>query len=142
MPDNEESRGTSGAGTPSPTPQSQVVNQTSTGEGVANPEDNAKLTHSDKDAPLSTRQDLTDVGVPMQAGSPGEPVGPEDVLGEGQKRGDYRSRLGGREYQPHTTVRIEDAEQGEPHTKVVDQRSNADDIGDDSGKKGGVTTTP
>lgn len=74
----------------------------------------------------TTRDDPLDLGVPMLAGSPDEPVGPEDALGEGPKRGDYRDRLGGESYNPH---------RGD-----TPQKPFADDIGDAKGQKGGVDT--
>ena len=74
---------------------------------------------------VTTRDDRTDLGVPMVAGSPDEPVGPEDALGPGPKRGDYRDRLGAG-YQPHAG--------SEP------QAPNARERGDAEGAKGGVDT--
>ena len=70
---------------------------------------------------------MADVGVDMLPGDPSEPVGPEDALGPGPKRGDYTGRIGPAEYHPHT---------GE-----TPQRPNADNIGEVPGKKGGVETT-
>lgn len=131
-------------------------------DGVATDEQNAKLSHSE--GGTTTRDDALDVGVPMLPGSPKEPVGPEDALGVGEKRGDYRDRIVG---EPHETVLAEDG--GEPVTKWVDeetgaeakegakgavevvvdrkplyrverQRPRADDIGDAEGIKGGVDT--
>lgn len=127
--------------------------------GVATAEENAKLEHSDETAPQTTRDDALDVGVPMLQGSPDEPVGPEDALGEGPKRGDYRERIIGI---PTETVPVpggskpiyagEDGKQydepGEgrvivdytPNAVLVDQRKRAEDIGEVEGEKGGVTT--
>jgi len=79
---------------------------------------------SSKDSTID--RDPADLGVPMLPGSPGEPVGPEDALGEGPKRGDYSDRLGGESYDPH---------QGNEA-----QRPRVDDVGDEAGKKGGVET--
>lgn len=76
------------------------------------------------DAP-TTRDGGLDLGVPMLPGSPDEPQGPEDALGDGPKRGDYTGRVGPSGYQPHTGT--------EP------QRPKADEVGDAEGK-GGVTT--
>lgn len=76
--------------------------------------------------PETIERDAGDVGVPMLPGSPGEPVGPEDALGEGPTRGDYRDRIGPANYHPH---------QGDKP-----QRPNAEDIGDVPGVKGGVET--
>ena len=94
--------------------------------GTASEEQNAKLKHSQGGA--TTRDDASDLGVVMLQGDPSEPQGPEDALGEGPKRGDYRDRLGGPGYQPHSGQ--------------VPQRPNADDIGDAKGLKGGVQTAP
>jgi hypothetical protein len=76
---------------------------------------------------VTTRDDRTDLGVTMVQGSPQEPVGPEDALGPGQKRGDYRDRLGGDGYHPH--------EGSTP------QKPRAEEIGDEEGVKGGVGTS-
>lgn len=69
-----------------------------------------------------------DLGVPMLPGSPDEPVGPEDALGEGPKRGDYSGRLGEANYDPHQGT--------EP------QAPRVDDVGDAEALKGGVDTVP
>ena len=67
-------------------------------------------------------------------------MGPEDALGEGPTRGDYRNRIGPSDYHPHTSVRVPDAEPGESNVRVVPQRPFAEEIGDVPGKKGGVDT--
>ena len=85
----------------------------------------AKLEHSE--GGTTTRDDANDLGVPMLPGDPSEPVGPEDALGEGPTRGDYRDRLGGSAYQPHDGA--------EP------QKPRAEEIGDVKGRKGGVETS-
>ena len=89
---------------------------------------------------VTTRSDALDVGVPMLPGDPSEPVGPEDALGAGPTRGDYRNRLGWSDYQPHTTEPVLDAKPGEPTVRVVPQRQYAEEIGEVKGKKGGVDT--
>jgi hypothetical protein len=88
----------------------------------------------------TTRDDATDLGVPMLPGSPDEPQGPEDALGPGPKRGDYSNRIGGSDYNPHQVVPNPDAEEGEPQVKVVSQRERASDQGEVPAKKGGVDT--
>lgn len=93
---------------------------------VATDAENNRLRHSE--GGVTTRDDKTDLGVPMLPGSPDEPVGPEDALGEGPKRGDYTGRLGGSSYNPHDGT--------------VPQRPRAEDIGDVPGLKGGVETAP
>ncbi len=84
--------------------------------------DENKLEHSQ--GGMTTREDSLDLGVPMLAGSPDEPQGPEDALGPGPKRGDYRGRIGPADYHPHAG--------GEP------QRPRAEDIGEEEARKGGV----
>jgi len=104
---------------------------------VATEKQNAKLEHTQ--GGITTRDDATDLGVPMLAGDGSEPVGPEDVLGPGPKRGDYSGRLG-TATTPHEVVRIPDAKPGEPVARVVDQAPRASDTGEVKGKKGGVET--
>lgn len=96
--------------------------------------------HTDQDSTVSTRDDALDQGVPMLAGDPSEPVGPEDALGEGPKRGDYSKRLGDSSYEPHVAVRVPDAAPGEVHTRLVPQAPNVEDQGEVAGRKGGVQT--
>lgn len=72
-----------------------------------------------------TTKDAGDLGVPMLAGQPDEPQGPEDALGDGPKRGDYTDRVGPSHYQPHTGTEA--------------QRPKTDEQGDAPGK-GGVST--
>ena len=100
-------------------------NQPAADESVASDKQNAKLEHSQGGA--TTRDDATDLGVPMLAGDPAERQGPEDALGAGPKRGDYRDRLGyGDTPGPH--------EGGVPQAPRVNER------GDVEGAKGGVDT--
>lgn len=105
------------------------------GPGVATDEENAKLEHTMGGS--TTRDDANDLGVPMLQGDGSERQGPEDALGEGPKRGDYRERIGPDNYHPHET-KI-DPETGA--TVVEAQRPRTEDIGDVKGKKGGVETT-
>ena len=80
------------------------------------------------------RDDKSDLGVPMLAGSPDEVTGPEDALGEGPKRGDYTDRIGPSNYHPHEAKKADDG------TTVLEaQRPRAEDIGEAPGK-GGVDT--
>lgn len=96
----------------------------------------------------TTKDDKTDVGVPMLPGDPSEPVGPEDALGVGPKRGDYRDRI-------RTNSHVESAPNPnagdpikvdgetvdyEPASVMVNQQPRAEDIGEVAGEKGGVTT--
>lgn len=106
--------------------------------GIATEAQNQKLKHSASG--VTTRDDVTDMGVPMLPGDPSERQGPEDALGSGPKRGDYRGRIGDSNYQPHEIVPVEDAKPGEPTVRVEAQRPRAADIGEVKGKKGGVET--
>lgn len=94
--------------------------------GVASSDDNAKLEHSQ--GGVTTRDDSTDLGVPMLAGSPDERQGPEDALGDGPKRGDYSQVA-------NDAVHYEMTPDG-----PVLQNANIDDRGDAEGLKGGVDT--
>lgn len=93
----------------------------------------AKLEHSE--GGVTTRDDAADLGVPMLPGDGSEPVGPEDALGPGPKRGDYSKRLGDAHYAPHEVVRNDKGK-----VVVVDQTPRASERGDEKGKKGGVET--
>lgn len=109
------------------------------GEAVATQEQNDQLEHTRGGS--TTRDDAHDLGVPMLPGSPDEPVGPEDALGEGPTRGDYRERIGPAGYHPHESrpATREEAEQGVVSVMEA-QRPRTEDIGDVAGKKGGVET--
>lgn len=92
---------------------------------------------------VTTRSDALDLGVPMLAGDANEPQGPEDALGPGPKRGDYRDRIGPSNYYPHQSVPIppDEQEEGGPTVRVEAQRPRVDNIGEVAGKKGGVETS-
>lgn len=105
-------------------------------DGVATEAQNAKLEHSVEG--VTTRDDVTDMGVPMMPGDPSEPQGPEDALGPGPKRGDYSQRVGPSDYHPHRVVPNPDAKPGEPTVRVEQQRPLASEQGEVKGKKGGV----
>lgn len=106
--------------------------------GIATKAQNDKLQHSE--GGITTRDDKTDLGVPMLQGSGDEPVGPEDALGVGAKRGDYTNRIGGSSYQPHEIVPVENAKDGEASVEVQAQRPRTANIGDEAGVKGGVSS--
>lgn len=74
----------------------------------------------------TTRDDATDLGVPMKTAdaSTTEPSGPEDAFAT-DTRGDYSGRVGPTDYQPHQVVPNPDAQDGEPQVKVIAQRDNA-----------------
>jgi hypothetical protein len=118
---------------------------------IATPEQNAALEHSEGGS--TTRDDRLDAGVPMLQGDASEPTGPEDALGQGPKRGDYRDRVPGN---PHESIPNPKAGQPitrddgdgndvvvdyEPHSILVQQKPRTEDIGDVAGEKGGVTTS-
>lgn len=109
---------------------------------IASEGENASLEHSK--GGVTTRQDALDAGVPMLPGDPSEPVGPEDALGIGPKRGDYTGRIGPENYQPHQSVPIpaDEQEEGGPTARLEAQRPRASDIGDEKGVKGGTRATP
>ena len=111
-----------------------------TAEATATDKQNAKLEHSQGGA--TTRDDATDVGVPMLPGDPSERQGPEDALGIGPKRGDYRARLARRDTEPHESRPNPDAKADEPAVLHEAQAPRAEDIGDAKGLKGGVDTDP
>jgi hypothetical protein len=111
--------------------------QAGDGESVASGAQNARLKHSQGGE--TTRNDATDMGVPMLPGSPKERQGPEDALGAGPTRGDYSQRIGPAQYHPHTAVPVNNPAPGEPNVVMVPQRQFAEEIGDAPGK-GGVDT--
>ncbi len=95
------------------------------------------LRHSQGGA--TTRDDALDSGAPMLQGDPSEPVGPEDALGSGQKRGDYRGLIGDRRYQASVVNPNHDpADPSSPRTVLVDQNPLVAQRGDEKGVKGGT----
>lgn len=96
---------------------------------------NADLEHT---AGGVTTRDGMDAGVPMTPGKPDEPVGPEDALGGGPTRGDYRDRLDGT---VHMETRLIPADRRVPGGPVFEQvpQGSPELIGDEPGK-GGVST--
>lgn len=148
--------------------QPEAGTDSTPGEGpvIADRDANAALEHSVDPTGPTTRSDATDAGVPMLAGDPAEPIGPEDAFGPGPKRGDYA----GRESSLHTSVeRIPEDERGDafqwvdgetgapakegakgavrsplerPATRLVDQNARAGEQGDAPGKGGVPGTGP
>ena len=92
----------------------------------------------DHENAVTTRSDATDMGVPMLPGSPDEPVGPEDALGDTPTRGDYSGRMGETNYDPHEVRPVENAGPGEAQVEVVEQRKNVKQGKPRKGAKGGV----
>jgi hypothetical protein len=106
-------------------------------ESVASESQNKKLEHTEGGS--TTRDDALDMGVPMIQGGPDEPVGPEDALGVGPKRGDYSGRIGPDNYQPHEVLpasREDQADPEKPNVRVEAQRPRVEDQGDAPGKGG------
>jgi hypothetical protein len=89
---------------------------------------------------VTTRDDATDLGVEMTAGDPSEPVGPEDALGVGKKRGEYADRIGPSSYHPHEAVPVQEVKPGEPVVELQSQRERVGQRGDEKGRKGGTET--
>lgn len=89
---------------------------------------------------VTTRDDAKDLGVPMLAGDPSEPTGPEDALGSGKKRGDYSGR------QPENTDHYAAVENpnydrndpSSPRSVLVHQNPLVEQRGDEKGVKGGT----
>lgn len=78
--------------------------------------------------------------VPMLPGDPKEPTGPEDALGAGPKRGDYKDVMrleSPHEARPNPDHDPEDDES--PKTVLVEQAPRVAEVGDVPGK-GGVST--
>ena len=105
---------------------------------IATEKENNNLEHTS--GGVTTRDDATDMGVPMLPGSPDERIGPEDALGAGPKRGDYTNRIGSANYQPHEVVPVKGAKAGEAQVEVIPQRPRTESIGDAENLKGGVDT--
>lgn len=97
----------------------------------------SKLTHSQ--GGVTTRDDALDSGVPMLAGDPSEPVGPEDALGAGPKRGDYSDVIGDKQhYHSVPNPNRDPADPSSPAYVLVHQNPLVADIGDEKGVKGGT----
>ena len=109
-------------------------------EGVGAVTEKPASDAADHDGGTTTRDDATDMGVPMLPGDPSEPQGPEDALGAGPKRGDYTGRLGETNYQPHQVGPVSDPVAGGPTAVAIPQAPRAEDQGDVAGQKGGVDT--
>lgn len=86
----------------------------------------------------ATTRDAMDAGVPMTPGEASEPVGPEDALGAGPTRGDYRDRLGDTVHMETRVIPEDRRVPGGPIYEHVPQ-GDPENIGDSPGK-GGVST--
>lgn len=87
---------------------------------------------------VTTRDDALDSGAPMLAGDPSEPVGPEDALGSGKKRGDYSKLVGNLQHSASVANPNHDpSDPNSPRTVLVDQNALVAQRGDEKGVKGG-----
>lgn len=87
----------------------------------------------------TTRDDALDSGTKMLPGDPSEPVGPEDALGSGQKRGDYREWQRDRTYSASVpNPEYDPADPTSPASVIVVQNPLAEQLGDEAGVKGGT----
>lgn len=94
-------------------------------------------THSE--GGVTTRDDALDSGVPMLDGDASEPVGPEDALGSGKKRGDYSKVIGNKEH--YASVPNPDHDASDPNSPayvLVHQNPLVEQRGDEKGFKGGT----
>jgi hypothetical protein len=98
---------------------------------------NDKLKHSDSG--VTTRDDRLDSGAPMLAGDPSEPVGPEDALGSGPKRGDYSKLIGTGQFSASVPNPNHDRnDPNSPRSVLVHQNPLVEQRGDEKGVKGGT----
>ena len=103
----------------------------------ASTKDNDKLKHTA--GGVTTRDDALDSGAPMLAGAASEPVGPEDALGSGLKRGDYSKLIGDRQYTASVPNPNHDTtDPSSPAFVLVHQNPLVDQRGDEKGVKGGT----
>jgi hypothetical protein len=107
------------------------------GGAQASPQENDKLKHSV--GGVTTRDDALDSGAPMLQGDASEPVGPEDALGSGPKRGDYSKLIGNLQHAASVVNPNHDPEDpNSPRYVLVHQNPLVEQRGDDKGKKGGT----
>lgn len=103
---------------------------------MAEKKNDDNLKHSEGGA--TTRDDALDSGVPMLAGDPSEPVGPEDALGSGKKRGDYSGVIGNKEhYASVPNPNHDPSDPDSPAYVLVHQNPLVEQRGDEKGVKGG-----
>lgn len=88
---------------------------------------------------VTTRTDALDSGAPMLPGDGSEPVGPEDALGSGLKRGDYSKLIGDRQFSASVAnPKYDPADPASPRTVLVHQNPLVEQRGDEKGVKGGT----
>ncbi len=103
----------------------------------ASEQDNDKLKHPE--GGVTTRNDALDSGAPMLQGDPSEPVGPEDALGSGPKRGDYSKLIGTGQFSASVPNPDRDPEDpSSPASVLVHQNPLVEQRGDEKGVKGGT----
>lgn len=95
-----------------------------------------KLKHTE--GGTTTRDDALDSGVPMLPGDPSEPVGPEDALGSGKKRGDYSEFLDRRYTASVPNPNHDPSDPNSPASVIVEQNPLVEQRGDEKGVKGGT----
>ncbi len=97
----------------------------------------SKLRHSPGGA--TTRDDALDSGAPMLQGDASEPTGPEDALGSGRKRGDYRGLIGVQRFSASVPNPNHDpSDPNSPRSVLVEQNPLVEQRGDEKGVKGGT----
>jgi hypothetical protein len=104
---------------------------------MAAKDSNDNLKHSE--GGVTTRDDALDSGAPMLQGDASEPVGPEDALGSGPKRGDYSKLIGNLQF--HASVpnpNYDPADPNSPRSVLVAQNPLVEQRGDEKGVKGGT----
>lgn len=99
--------------------------------------ENENLTHPE--GGLTTRDDALDSGAPMLQGDPSEPVGPEDALGSGPKRGDYSKLIGNLQHSASVpNPNYDPTDPASPRSVLVEQNPLVEQRGDEAGVKGGT----
>jgi hypothetical protein len=108
----------------------------------ASKQENDKLSHPE--GGVTTRDDALDSGAPMIQGDASEPVGPEDALGSGPKRGDYSKLIGNLQHaaavvNPEPEPRPDQRPRTRRRVVLVDhQNPLVEQRGDEKGVKGGT----
>jgi len=107
------------------------------GGAQASKQENDKLSHPE--GGVTTRDDALDSGAPMLQGDASEPVGPEDALGSGPKRGDYSKLIGNLQHAAAVVNPNHDpSDPDSPRVVLVHQNPLVEQRGDEKGKKGGT----
>lgn len=104
---------------------------------MADKKNDDNLTHPE--GGVTTRDDALDSGAPMLPGDASEPVGPEDALGSGPKRGDYSKLIGNLQHSAAVpNPNYDPADPDSPRTVLVEQNPLVEQRGDEKGVKGGT----